>query len=145
MAREVQNFENHAKTVPAFHFFVLPVFVLNVGRAIVHIIRQPSFGSAVGLLVAMALLLLAFTARTFALSVQDRVIRLEMRLRLERVLPPDLAGRIPDFTVNQLVALRFASQAELPELARRVLDEKLDDRKAIKKLVRSWQADFLRA
>jgi len=86
-----------------------------------------------------------FFARIFALKVQDRVIRLEMRMRLQQVLPPDLRGRIPEFAVGQLVALRFAGDAELPELARKVLDEKLTDRSAIKKMIRDWQPDELRA
>jgi len=77
--------------------------------------------------------------------VQDRVIRLEMRLRLQQLLAQDLRVRIPEFTVGQLVALRFASDAELPDLARKTLDEKLTDRKAIKKMIRDWQPDELRA
>jgi flagellar biogenesis protein FliO len=145
MAEKTQNFENHARFVPAFHMVVAPIFILNIIWCIVRLIREPSFGTTVSLLVAIALFLLAFTARVFALTVQDRVIRLEMRLRLQQVLPQDLKPRIPEFTVNQLVALRFASDAELPELTRRVLDEKLEDRKAIKKLIRSWQPDYLRA
>lgn len=145
MAEKAQSFENHAKIVPAFHLVVAPIFILNIIWSIVRVIRQPALGTAVSLLVAIALFLLAFTARIFALTVQDRVIRLEMRLRLQQLLQADLRSRIPEFTVNQLVSLRFASDAELPELARKVLDEKLNDRKAIKKLIRNWQPDFLRA
>jgi hypothetical protein len=77
--------------------------------------------------------------------VQDRVIRLEMRLRLERLLAPELRSRIPEFTVAQLISLRFASDGELPALARQVLDENLTDRKAIKRRIKNWQPDFLRA
>ncbi len=142
---KTQNFENHAKFVPAFHFFVAPVFLLNIVWSIVRLVRDVSFGTVVSLLVAIALFLLALTARMFALTVQDRVIRLEMRLRMEQMLPSELRSRIPEFTVDQLVSLRFASDAELPELARKVLEEKLTNRKAIKKLVRDWQPDFLRA
>jgi Family of unknown function (DUF6526) len=145
MAEKVQNFENHARFVPAFHFVVAPIFILNIIWSIVRLIREPSFGTTVSLLVAIALFLLAFTARVFALTVQDRVIRLEMRLRLQQVLPQDLKARVPEFTLSQLVSLRFAGDAELPELARKVLDEKLEDRKAIKKLIRNWQPDYLRA
>jgi hypothetical protein len=145
MAEKTQNLENHAKTVPAFHFFVLPILLLNVIWSIVRVFRAPGFGAVVSLLVAIALVLLALTARMFALTVQDRVIRLEMQLRLQQLLPQDLRPRIPEFTVSQLVSLRFASDAELPDLARKVLDEKLNDRKAIKKLIRNWQPDFLRA
>jgi Family of unknown function (DUF6526) len=142
---EIQNFENHAKLVPAFHFVVLPILLVNIGWSIYHVAQATSAASVIALLVAVALLLLALTARMFALTVQDRVIRLEMELRLQRLLPPDLTARIPEFTLGQLISLRFASDAELPDLARKVLDEKLADRKAIKKLVRNWKPDFLRA
>jgi len=93
----------------------------------------------------IALAIMFLLARVFALTVQDRVIRLEMRLRLRELLPPDLQPRIHELTRHQLVALRFASDVELPVLTRRVLDEHLDDRKAIKQLIQSWQADHLRA
>jgi hypothetical protein len=141
-----QNFSNHAKRVPGFVFFVLPVLTLNFGWSI-YAWKEAHFsaGGLVNMLLAAALIRLALYARTFALRVQDRVIRLEERLRYERVLPQDLRPRIADFTVNQVVSLRFASDEELPVLARKVFEEKLDDRKAIKKLVQNWRADFLRA
>jgi hypothetical protein len=104
--------------------------------------RRPS---ALSVLLAAALVMLFFYARIFALTVQDRVIRLEMRLRLVGLLPPDLQPRIGEFTVAQLVSLRFASDEELPELARQVLQENLSDRKVIKRRIKKWQADFLRA
>jgi uncharacterized protein DUF6526 len=140
-----QNFENHAKLVPAFHFFVLPVLLFNLIWSIVRAVRAFSADSAVSAVVALALFLLALFARMFALAVQDRVIRLEMRLRMQQLLPQELRPRIPDFTVDQLVSLRFASDAELPGLARKVLDEKLTQRKAIKRLIQNWQGDYLRA
>jgi len=95
--------------------------------------------------VGAALIALFVVLRNSALTVQDRLIRLEMRLRLAGLLPADLLPRIPEFSVAQLVSLRFACDEELPALARRVLDEKLEDRKAIKKLVKNWQPDYLRA
>ncbi len=140
-----QNFENHAKIVPAFHYFVLPVLLINLGWRIDRLWHLVSADTVISVLVAAALILLALCGRMFALTVQDRVIRLEMRLRLQNVLPPELRARIPEFKVAQFVSLRFASDAELPELARKVLDEHLTDRKAIKKLVRNWQPDLLRA
>lgn len=145
MAAKTQNFENHARTVPLFHWVAFPILAINLLWSIYRVIHRFSAESILSLLLAVAFLLLFFYARIFALTVQDRVIRLEMRLRLQQVLPPDLRARIPEFEVGQLVAMRFASDAELPELARKVLDEKLTDRKAIKKLVRDWQPDFLRA
>jgi hypothetical protein len=141
-----QCLQNHSRVVPPFHMFVLPVFLLNLGWTIYHLVKAGiSFESVLDFLMALALITLALYARVFALTVQDRVIRLEMRLRLAEVLPVDLRPRIPEFTVGQLVSLRFACDAELPALARKVLDDKLDDRKAIKQLVKDWQADYVRA
>lgn len=140
-----QNFENHARFYPLFHFVVAPIFLLNIVWSIVRVIRHISFDTVVSLLVAVALFLLALTARIMALTVQDRLIRLEMRLRLQELLPLDLRARIPDFTVDQLISLRFAGDAELPALAQRVLDEKLTSRNGIKKMIRDWQPDLLRA
>lgn len=140
-----QNFGNHARFYAPFHFFVAPVLLLNVVWSIVRLVRAFSLEGIVALLVAVALFALAFTARVMALTVQDRVIRLEMRLRMQELLAPELRARIPEFTVDQLVSLRFASDAELPDLARKVLEEKLTDRKAVKKLIREWQPDLLRA
>jgi hypothetical protein len=141
-----QNLQNHVRLVPPFHMFVLPVFLLNIGWTIYHIVKTGiSFESVLGVLMAFALITFALFARLFALSVQDRVIRLEMRLRLAEVLPVDLRPRIPEFTVAQLVSMRFASDAELPALARKVLDQKMSDRKAIKQLIKDWQGDYVRA
>jgi hypothetical protein len=141
-----QSLQNHTRLVPPFHMFVLPVLLVNVGWTIYHLVKAGiSFESVFGILLAVALLLFALFSRLFALTVQDRVIRLEMRMRLAEVLPVDLRPRIPEFTVGQLVSLRFASDAELPALARKVLDEKMSDRKAIKQLIKDWQGDYLRA
>ncbi|MGA7840203.1 MAG: DUF6526 family protein [Candidatus Acidiferrales bacterium] len=140
-----QNFQNHAKYVPVFHFFVLPMLLLNVGWEIHRVVVALSAGSVKSLLVALALFLAALYGRMFALAVQDRVIRLEMQLRLQGLLPVNLRARIPEFTINQLVALRFASDAELPGLAGTVLTENLQSRKTIKRMIQNWQADNLRA
>ena len=141
-----QNFSNHTKFVPAFHFFVLPVLLLNLGSAIVRWKASLwSVGGAIWVLTSVALVVGFLTARLFALKVQDRVIRLEERLRYERLLPQDLQARFGEFTPGQLVSLRFASDAELPVLVRKVLDEKIEDRKAIKKQIKNWRADHLRA
>ena len=140
-----QNFENHAKIVPAFHYFILPVLAINFVQSIFQVVHHFSVDAVISVLLALALILLALYARMFALTVQDRVIRLEMQLRLRNLLPPDQHARIVNFTVGQLVALRFASDAELPGLARKVLDEKVDDRKTIKKMIQNWQTDLLRA
>lgn len=141
----VQNFKNHARAFPPYHYVLLPLVLFNLVWTVIRLVRYPSGDTSWEVLVAFCLVLITFVSRTFALRVQDRVIRLEMRLRLRELLPPDLAPRIKEFTVGQLIALRFASDAELPALARKVLDEKLKDQKAIKTLIQNWEGDYLRA
>jgi Family of unknown function (DUF6526) len=145
MAERVQTYKNHPRLLPAFHFFVLPVLLLNVLNEVRRAWRNPSEGSLFLVVVAAALFTLAYLSRSQALTVQDRVIRLEMRLRLRQILPPELQPRIQDLTHRQLVALRFASDAELPELVREILDGKLTTVKEIKLRVKNWQGDWLRA
>jgi Family of unknown function (DUF6526) len=141
-----QNFSNHIRFVPVYHFFALPVFAINLLWSLYRLKNlEFTFQGIFGVLLAAALLVVVLKARLFALAVQDRVIRLEERLRCERLLPADLRGRIGDLTAGQFVALRFASDEELPTLARKVLDEKLTQRKAIKQLVKNWRPDYLRA
>ena len=141
-----QNFANHTKWVPAFHFFVMPVLTFNFVWSIFRWKNAHfSLDGLVTILTAAALVVLMFLARVFALRVQDRVIRLEERLRMQRLLPADLQPRIGEFAPAQLVALRFACDSELPELARMVLDEKVAGSKAIKQMVKNWRADYLRA
>lgn len=146
MAQKVpQNFENHARVVPAYHFVTFPLFAINFFYALYEVVTDFSWGGLIMFGVSVALVLLFFVARVMAITVQDRVIRLEERLRMRELLPADLHPRISDFTVKQLVALRFASDAELPALARKVLDDKIEDQKAIKKMVTDWRADYQRA
>ena len=140
-----QNFANHARFVPGFHFLTFGLLAINFGWSIYRLVKLPSWDAAVLLGLAVALVLLFLYARLFAITVQDRVIRLEERLRMATLLPPDLKSRINDLTPAQLISLRFASDAELPGLAKRVLDEGLTDRKAIKVLIKEWRADYLRA
>ncbi len=141
-----QSFKNHTRWLPPFHFFVLPVFLINLGFSIYWCVKAGfQLNGVLSVLVAAALFVGAVTSRVMAMKVQDRVIRLEERRRFERLLPADLQPRIDEFTVEQCVALRFASNAELPELARKVLDEKLNDRKTIKQMIKTWRPDFARA
>lgn len=143
---EEQNFANHGKFVPTYHFFVLPVFVINLVWSLVRLWKLGlSFTGIFGVILAAALVVLAFQARLFALAVQDRIIRLEERLRYAQVLPADLQARCGKLTIDQVVALRFASDAELPGLARKVLEEKVTERKAIKQLIKCWRPDYQRA
>ena len=139
-----QTFANHTKLVPLFHYVALPILSINVILAIYRMAMGFSFETAWGAVVALALILLGFFARVFALGAQDRVIRLEERLRMHGLLPDDLKPRINDFTMNQLAALRFASDDELPALARQVIDDSIGDRKTIKQMVVSWRADYQR-
>lgn len=145
MSQPAQNYKNHVRWFPPFHFFVMPVLLLNFLNGARHLWLVPSRSTAFALLVAAALLMLALLARVMAVTVQDRVIRLEMRSRLREVLPSDLQGRINDLTRDQLVALRFASDAELAELVRQVLGGGLTKRRDIKLKVKNWQGDSLRA
>lgn len=139
-----QSFKNHAKIVPLFHYFVLPVLLVNIVMAGVRVVDAVTAAAVVNQLVALALFLVALYARVFALKAQDRVVRLEERLRMVELLPVAMHPRINEFTVDQLVALRFASDAELPELAAKVLDEGIKERKAIKQMVTAWRADHTR-
>jgi hypothetical protein len=144
-ADRAQNLENHARLLPAYHFVAAPLLLLNFLYAAYQAVANPGLATVMGLSLAVALILLLFVARTMPLTVQDRVIRLEERLRMRELLPADLQGRIGEFGVKQLVALRFASDEELPALARTVLDQKIEDPKAIKRLVKTWRADHQRA
>ena len=140
-----QTFENHSRVLPPYHYVAFPLFVINLFFALYQAVVHFSWTNLMGLGLAIALVLLFFLARIMAITVQDRVIRLEERMRMRELLPADLKPHINEFTVKQLVALRFASDAELPELARKVIDEKMVDQKAIKQLVKAWREDYQRA
>ena len=140
-----QTFENHTRLVPAYHMVAFGILVINLLWSLYKVVRYFSVDSVMGFLLIVALLIIFLYARLFSTTVQDRVIRLEMVLRLEKLLPADLQPRIKDFTVGQLVSLRFASDAELPELARKVLADNITDRKSIKKMIKNWNPDYLRA
>lgn len=140
-----QDIQSHPRYVPLFHFVAGPIFLINLIYSIVITIRYPILDNVVGLLVAFGLLILFLSVRRFATTVQDRVIRLEEQLRFERLFPEDLRMRIPEFTRDQFVALRFASDLELPALARAVLDQRVHDRSAIKQMIKEWRADYFRA
>lgn len=142
---DAQSYKNHTRFFPPFHFFVLPVLLINVLNEARHLYNEPTRHFAWMLVFAIALVMLALSARIMALSVQDRVIRLEMRQRLAQCLPADLMGRSASLTPRQLVALRFAADAEMADLVRDVLEGKLTTSKDIKLRVKDWQADHLRA
>jgi len=140
-----QTFANHTRLDPLFHFFLLPVFFITFLLTIWNLIKNFSFESAWMVVVAVAAVVAVLKIRNYSLKAQDRIIRLEERLRLERLLPAELRPRIPEFTTGQLIALRFASDGELPGLASRVLDEGIRGRRQIKQLIKDWRSDEVRA
>ena len=137
-----QNFSNHTRLDPPFHFFILPVFATLI-LTIVHLVRRPGLHSAWLVVVTIAAIVAIFKIRLYALKVQDRVIRLEERLRFASLVDPALRPRIAEFTESQLIALRFASDAELPALGVRALNEKLAAPE-IKKSIQQWRPDYWR-
>ena len=140
-----QSAAKHARMLPPYHYVTGPILLANFVTAVWRFDGSALWPSLLQVLLGFALILFFFLARVMVLTVQDRVIRLEERLRLARLLPAELQGRIEELTVGQLVALRFASDAELPALAARVLEEKITDKKVIKGMVQEWRADYLRA
>ncbi len=144
MAETHQTYANHTRWHPPFHFFLMPLFLLNIIFAAVQLFRFRDLDHAAWLILAIGLAVLSVLARINALRVQDRVIRLEERLRYQQVLPPSLAQSAGALPMNQIVALRFASDEELPALVQQILDGKLTQGSEIKRAVREWRADTMR-
>jgi hypothetical protein len=147
MAQEPQSFAHHTRWDPPFHFFILPVFVVGLIMTLIHFFAhitegdfRDHFHDFLLILLATALLLLVFKVRLNSLKVQDRVIRLEERLRLSQLMSEPLRSRIPELTVDQLCGLRFASDGEVAKLAERAMNEKLS-RADIKKAIQTWRPD----
>jgi predicted PurR-regulated permease PerM len=145
-----QTYANHRRFDPPFHFFIAPVFVAGLIMSIVHFIAnflhndwRENFHAFLLVVLAVACLMLVFMVRVYSLKVQDRVIRLEERLRLMQLMPEPLRSRIPELTLDQLIALRFASDAEVVQLAERAMNENLT-RKQIKIAIQHWRPDYLR-
>jgi hypothetical protein len=138
-----QSFASHAKFDPPFHFFVLPILLINVIVIAWQLFRTPTSLGVWLLVMSLALFVLAVRVRNYATHLQDRIIRMEERVRMQAVLPEPLRSRIGELTDDQFIGLRFASDAELPALTQRALDEKLS-RKDIKKAVTNWRPDHSR-
>lgn len=145
MADAPQNFKNHRRFDPLWHFAGALIVSAGFITAVVHEVRHPSNWNLWFAVYALGILLVVARARVQTLQVQNRVIRLEMRLRLKALLPPATVGRINELTVSQLIGLRFASDAELPGLVERCLNGQLAGAEAVKKEIKTWQADWLRA
>lgn len=143
---QTQTYGTHRRWFPLFHFFAIPILSLNVVVSFWLIYRYPRQWTAWwGALVALALVGLAFAARLMALRVQDRLIRLEERLRLQQILPEDLRKRVGELRTGQLVAMRFCDDAEVPELCRAVLSGEVKTGGEIKQRIKAWRPDTLRA
>jgi len=140
-----QSFATHRRYDPAWHFVAGIIVLLGVVAAVVHAVRGTGYYNWWMVVYTFGILLAVARARVQTLTVQDRLIRLEMRLRLRDVLPPALATRIDELGVRQLVGLRFASDAELPGLVERCLSGELTSHEAVKKEIKNWQPDWLRA
>jgi hypothetical protein len=143
MAEQEQSFKNHARLDPAFHGILAPGALILLGFTIYGLIREPDWWGTVRLLGVVWAILLMFKVRLYSLKVQDRVIRLEERLRLAQLLPDATRTRIGELSERQLIALRFASDAELPGLVQKTLDGHWDS-KQIKQSIQTWRPDHFR-
>jgi hypothetical protein len=140
-----QNYATHRRWFPLFHYVALPILVANVTIAVAHLVRRPTLWN--GWLVVLSIGLVAglVASRTSALMVQNRLIGLEMRLRLSATLSPEMRARIPELRLRQLIALRFAGDQELPGLVERCLHGELATADAVKRAIRDWRPDLARA
>ena len=144
MADTQQSYANHTRWHPAFHFFVIPVMLINFVWAIVDFVKTPGRNQGWWIVVSAALVILTLLARTNALKVQDRIIRLEERLRYQQLLPAELAQQCGSLAIGKIIALRFASDEELEVLVREVLAGRLGDTAQIKKAIKNWRGDTFR-
>jgi hypothetical protein len=133
---EQQNYSNHGRLDPKVHFFLLPLALACFIASIVHVVKQHSPANVLLVAVTFCLMCTVPVVRMYSLKVQDRVIRLEETLRMEKLGVPTA-----DLTIRQFVALRFASDAELPALTERARTEKLSS-KQIKQSITNWRADY---
>ena len=143
MSKTPQDFKHHARFDPLFHFFIAPVLLINLICAIVRLIRFPHWHTAWWLVLSLVALLALLKMRMYALKVQDRVIRLEERLRLQALAPAQWHTQIYRLTEDQLIGLRFAADDEVVELAKQALEHNLN-RKQIKERIKDWRADVWR-
>ena len=143
MAQQEQNFKNHARLDPMFHGFLSIGALFLLGAAIYALVQRPEPWGVVRIFGMLWLIVLMFKVRLYSLKVQDRVIRLEERLRLMQILPESTRPRIGELTEAQFVALRFASDGEVAGLVQQALDGKWDQ-KQIKQAIKTWRPDFFR-
>ena len=143
MSATPQNLGNHRRYVPLYHYLLALLVLTNLFWAGWNLYDTPGLPGVFNLLLAIAILLIFYYVRAFPLAVQDRLIRLEERLRLRDVLPAELHGRIHEISADQLIGMRFASDAELPDLTREMLAGNLGGEE-VKRKIREWRADDCR-
>lgn len=144
MASTPQTYANHTRWHPPFHFFLVPVLLINLVWSIVLFVKNPGWTQGWLIVVSLALLVLMFLVRINPLRAQDRIIRLEEQLRYQQILPADLAREAANLRAGQIIALRFASDDELPGLIREVLEGRLTKPADIKRAIKNWRADTFR-
>ena len=140
-----QSYANHRRYFALYHYVAMPILLANVVITAVQAVRFPSAWSLWIVVVSLGLAVGLVASRASTLVVQSRLIALEMRLRLAATLPPDLRGRISELRLKQLVGLRFAGDVELPALVERCLNGELTTADAVKREIRDWRPDFIRA
>ena len=145
MAEVAQTYATHRRFYPLFHFVVFPILTANLLVQLLVLYRHPNRWSVWNVFVAFAFVAFSWTTRTMVLRVQDRLVSFEERLRLQQILPPDLRSRIGELRTNQLIATRFCDDAEAPELCRAILNGEVKTREEIKKRIKTWRPDLLRA
>lgn len=142
---EQQNYSNHVRYFPLFHFVVFPLLAINLIYQSVRLYQDPSLDRGVWVVMCVVFILMILAARLQSLTVQNRVIRLEERLRYRDVLSADLAAKAESLGIGQIIALRFASDAELPKLVERTLNGEFGAAKDIKLAIKDWRGDHVRA
>jgi low affinity Fe/Cu permease len=147
MNEQTQSFANHRRLYPLYHYFALPILYANIVMTLVYAYRHPGTikWNLWQIIVAMALAVAVLVLRASTIIVQNRLIRLEQRMRLAATLPDRLRARVPELTISQLIGLRFASDAELPALVERCLSGDLKGAEDVKRAITTWQPDYLRA
>lgn len=144
MASSTQTFASHRRWLAPWHFFVMPVMLINVFVVAKRALAGPTFTTGWDVIVAITLLLGLGLARYMPLLAQNRVIRLEEKSRLNRLLPPEMRGKEDGLTAGQYIALRFAPDEEVPDLIRRIHSGELKKSGDIKRAIKNWRADHMR-
>ena len=144
MPETTQSYSSHVRWHPPFHFVLIPILFLHLIWCIFRLYKSPGFGSAEALLLAIGLLLMGFLVRTNPLRAQDRIIRQEEQLRYQRLLPADLAAKASALPIGLIVALRFASDEELPVVAQQAIDGRFAKPDELKRAISSWRGDHFR-